>query len=149
MLLELFLTLFYTCSEYGKLSCWAITSFLTSIIVFIVVAITSYYFKKIKKEFNWLLRLVLLEIYLFLAWIFVFITSGVTPQAFQVPLLYGLAIFFLAVTPATLAYQKLLKKYPMLPWHLLQFLLCLIASAAFWGTIFFVFGLFSNMPLQY
>lgn len=147
MLIETYLTGFFTCMYYGKFLCWLIISFITSILVFVATVLPSYYFRKKKKEFNWLIRLVLVEAYLILAWVFFLITAGVSLHAFSVPILYGLAIFFLVVTPLTKLYQKIMKDYPMLPWHFTQYLTCFLATLIFWAVMVFFFNLFDVVSL--
>ena len=147
MLVEAYTAALPLCLTYGKLFFWLVVSFITSIPVFMAVVLTSLYFRKNKKKFNWLVRLALIEAYLLIAWIALLFSGGVGLKGFSVPLIYGIGSFLFLATPLSWAYNKLLDRYPMLPWHFTQYLLCLLGSLVFWAAMVFWFGLFSAAPL--
>lgn len=143
MLIESYLTALFLCISYGKPTCWAIISFITSLIAFAFVVVTTLVLRKNEKQVNWFVKLVLTLTYFILAWVLICLYYGVSPaKGLSIPLKYGLGVFFIFVLPFSWVYKKLMKKYPMLPWHFMQYLCCLVASLIFWAIVIFYFNLF-------
>ena len=121
-----------------------VLSFITSLIVFAFVALTTLFFRRKNKEANWFAKLMLTIVYFTIVWIAICIYYGTSPmEGLSIPLKYGFGVFFLFVLPFSWVYKKLMNKYPMLPWHFVQYLCCLVASLIFWAAVIFYFGIFS------
>ena len=146
MFIESYLTALFLCMSYGKPTCWAIISFITSLIVFAFVIATTLIFRRSGKKVSWFIKLILTLIYFVVAWILICTYYRITPtKGLSVPLKYGFGAFFLFVLPFSFVYNKLMEKYPTLPWHFVQYLCCALASLIFWAVVIFYFGLFSLM----
>lgn len=143
MFIETYLTAVFMCSEHGNLICWLTISFMFSLLTFAVVALTTYAVKKKQKKLTWPHKLLLTEAYLLIAWIILFLYHEISIQAITIPILYGLAIFLFLITPLTLVYQKIMTRYPMLPWHFVQYFICLTANLVFWALAVYQFQVFA------
>ena len=146
MIVELMIILNQMVAKYGISQTWLIISFLFSIPVFIATVLSSLVIKKIKAPL-YFLQFILVQLFAFLflvfeLWYYHSIKMQYLTMFFE-PATYAFAIF---VFPLSQAYQ-LMDSYPMLPWHLMQYLMSLIGSLAFWALLIFVFRIVEAPPV--
>lgn len=141
MLLELYFTFLRLALEYGDYQAMLIIGFLTSLPVFAAAIIAKLAFKKV--DFPWYFNaFIATEVYFLLTQIFLafWYKTGVSLFAFFEPATYIYVIF---VVPMIMAYRKIMKKWPVLPWHFLIYVLSFLTSLVFWYFLVFYYAVFA------
>ena len=142
MIIEAFLTIANMIIAYGALEAFLITSFITAVVVFAFVLIAS----RIIKKSTWLTRLLVTVILFAAAWLFELFHYGVQGDLFLFVVPCAL-VYLLFVTPLSFIYNAVIKKWPVLPAILVQFVACLIGSLMFWAIVIFWFDVFQLSTL--
>lgn len=133
--------------NYGINQTWLVISFLFSIPVFIGSLFGTWVSKRIKAPL-YFVQFILVQLFAFLFLLFelwyykAFETQYLT--LFFEPATYAFVVF---VFPLSQAYHKIMDRYPMLPWHLLQYIMSLIGSLTFWAMLIFVFRIVEAPPV--
>ena len=139
MLIELYFTFLRLAMQNGDYQAMLIIAFLTSLLAFGAAVVAKLAMKKVQPW--WFAAFIATEVYFLLAqtslafWYHV----EVPLFAFFEPATY---IFLIFAVPLAMVYKKLLEKYPILPWHLVIYLLSLLGSLVLWYFIIYVYKIF-------
>ena len=141
MLVELYMTFFRLSLEYGEFETMLVAAFMTSLAVFAVVGVTTLVTRKSELKPWWFFAFVLTQLYLFI---------GQTALAFWYSVEIPTFLFFepatytfiVLVLPLTLVYHKVMEKYPILPWHVMQYIFSLLGSLVLWYLLVYFFAVF-------
>ncbi len=139
MLLELYFTFLRLDLVYGDYQSMLIIAFLTSLVAFMAAAIAKLALGRYKPWY--LSAFIVTEAYFFLAQLSLafWYKAAIPVLAFFEPATYVYVIF---AVPMIMAYRKIMKRWPMLPWHAVIYALSLLASLVFWYILVFQYGIF-------
>jgi len=139
MLLELYFTFLRLDLTYGDYQSMLIIAFLTSLVVFAAAIIAKFALGKYKPWY--FTAFIATESYFLLAQLFLafWYRTAISITTFFEPATYVYVIF---AVPMIMAYRKMMKKWPMLPWHLVVYVLSLLASLVFWYILIFQYSIF-------
>ena len=143
MLLEIYFTFLRLVMQYGDYQAMLIIAFLTSLVVFTAAAIAKLALKNLKPW--WFAAFIATEAYFLLAQTFLAFWYNVEVPiiTFFEPATY---IFLLFAAPLAMVYRKLMEKWPILPWHLVIYMLSLLGSLVLWYFLVFVYMIFELVP---
>ena len=139
MLLETYFTFLRLDLMYGDYKAMLIIAFLTSLVVFAAAVVAKLALGKYKPWY--FTAFIATEAYFLVAQLFLafWYKTAVPVFAFFEPATYVYVIF---AVPMAMAYRKMMKKWPMLPWHTVIYALSLLASLVFWYLLIFQYGIF-------
>jgi len=116
-----------------------ILGFLTSLFVFAAAVVAKLALEKYNPWY--FTAFIATEFYFLLAQLFLafWYKATIPIFAFFEPATY---VYLILVVPMIMAYRKIMKLRPVLPWHLIIYLLTLLASLVFWYIIIFMYAIF-------
>ena len=139
MIIELYFTFFNLVLEYGDFQSMLILAFLTSILVFILATIAKFVLNKFKPWY--FISFVVTQIYFLIAQT-IFALWYKTPVPILLFFEPATYVYLIFAAPMIMAYRKIMKNWPVLPWHVIMYLLSLLASVVFWYFLIFHYTLF-------
>jgi hypothetical protein len=137
MLLELYLTFVRLALEYGDYQAMLIIAFLSSLVAFAAAAATMLALKNTKPW--WFAAFLATEAWFLAAQTFTafWYHTAVPLFLFFQPATY---VYLLFVVPLAMVYRRVMERWPVLPWHLILYVLTLLGCAVLWYFLVFVFG---------
>lgn len=136
MLLELYLTFVRLALQYGDYQAMLIIAFLTSLVAFPLAVGAKLALKNVKPWY--FAAFLATEAYFLLAQTFLafWYRTAISPLTFFEPATY---IFIIFAVPMAMVYKKAMARWSFLPWHLVIYLLTLLASLVLWYLLVFQF----------
>ena len=137
MLLELYLTFVRMALTYGDYQAMLVIAFLSSLVAFAAAAATMLALKNLKPW--WFAAFLATEAWFLLGQTFFafWYRTAVPPVLFFEPATY---VYLLFVVPLAMVYKRVMERWPVLPWHLILYVLSLLGCAVLWYFLVFVFG---------
>lgn len=139
MLLEMYFTFLRLDLMYGDYRSMLIIAFLTSLVAFTAAVAAKLVLGKYKPWY--FTAFIATEAYFFIAQLFLafWYKAAIPVFAFFEAATY---VYLILSVPMIMAYRRIMERWPMLPWHLVAYLLSLLASLVLWYLLIFQYGIF-------
>ena len=136
MLLEMYFTFVRLALQYGDYQAMLVIAFLSSLAVFAVAAVSMLALRGLKPW--WFAAFLAAQAWFVAAQVFFafWYHSAVPLFLFFEPATY---IYLLFVVPLAMVYRRVMERWPVLPWHLVLYILSLLGCAVLWYFLVFVF----------
>lgn len=141
MLAEAYHAMLWYLINNGAYVSWVVFSLLLAVFILVPTGLVSYYYRRKNKELKLGLQLVWYFVLVFAGWIGILIAEGIgLGYVFSIWKLALIGLVF--YIPAWFVYNKIMERWPKLPWVLIQFFIVLVVSFIVWYLLLFFYRVF-------
>ncbi len=143
MFAELYHAAFLYIASTTPLQALLVFSFILAFFLYIPVFVVSYFHRKKDKELNLPIQILYYLVLVFLGWGVLLVLNG--SSLGHIFSIWKLALLGLAVyLPTWFVYNKIMERWPKLPWMVVQFVFIWLVSLGIWYYLIFLARIFGE-----